>query len=209
MRELRRVARDRVVILTYDAQRERAHVADGGLPARGRRARPADLPGARDAGAAGSAARCTCEPLPMPRDTPDWMLGSFWAHPERVLDEHARANTSGFARMPPAVVRAGRDGAAARPRGRQLGRAPRPAARARRVRRRAEIGGRAGVDPGARRPIAASPFLTRCGLFFVLARIGRPVYGELVKANPIEDGECRYEHPSRGSLRTRERELYQ
>jgi hypothetical protein len=33
------------------------------------------------------------------------MLGSFWAHPERVLDERARANTSGFARMPPDVVR--------------------------------------------------------------------------------------------------------
>jgi hypothetical protein len=32
------------------------------------------------------------------------MLGSFWAHPERVLDSQARANTSGFARMPPEVV---------------------------------------------------------------------------------------------------------
>jgi hypothetical protein len=32
------------------------------------------------------------------------MLGSFWAHPERVLDPRARANTSGFARMPPEVV---------------------------------------------------------------------------------------------------------
>jgi len=32
------------------------------------------------------------------------MLGSFWAHPERVLDADARAATSGFARMPPAVV---------------------------------------------------------------------------------------------------------
>jgi SAM-dependent methyltransferase len=38
------------------------------------------------------------------RDTPDWCLGSFWAHPERVLDPVARANTSGFARMPPDVV---------------------------------------------------------------------------------------------------------
>jgi hypothetical protein len=32
------------------------------------------------------------------------VLGSFWAHPERVLDERARANTSGFARMPADVV---------------------------------------------------------------------------------------------------------
>jgi SAM-dependent methyltransferase len=38
------------------------------------------------------------------RDTPDWCLGSFWAHPERVLDPVARANTSGFARMSPDVV---------------------------------------------------------------------------------------------------------
>ncbi len=42
--------------------------------------------------------------VPIPRDTPDWMLGSFWAHPERVLDANARAATSGFARMPADVV---------------------------------------------------------------------------------------------------------
>lgn len=44
------------------------------------------------------------EPMPVRRDTPDWTLLSFWAHPERVLDPEARASTSGFARMPPAVV---------------------------------------------------------------------------------------------------------
>ena len=43
-------------------------------------------------------------PVPIPRNSPDWMLGSFWAHPERVLDPDARAATSGFARMAPAVV---------------------------------------------------------------------------------------------------------
>jgi hypothetical protein len=42
--------------------------------------------------------------MPIPRDTPDWTLGSFWAHPERVLDQHARNTTSGFARTTPAVV---------------------------------------------------------------------------------------------------------
>jgi hypothetical protein len=42
--------------------------------------------------------------VPISRDTPDWTLGSFWAHPERVLDAQARNATSGFARMPPAVV---------------------------------------------------------------------------------------------------------
>ncbi len=44
------------------------------------------------------------ELLPIPADSPDWMLGSFWAHPERVLDEGARNATSGFARQPDEVV---------------------------------------------------------------------------------------------------------
>jgi hypothetical protein len=44
------------------------------------------------------------EVVPIPRDVSDWMLMSFWAHPERVLDAAARNATSGFARMPPAVV---------------------------------------------------------------------------------------------------------
>ncbi len=46
----------------------------------------------------------TLEAVPTSRDTPDWTLGSFWAHPERVLDPAARQATSGFARMAPEVV---------------------------------------------------------------------------------------------------------
>jgi hypothetical protein len=42
--------------------------------------------------------------VPISRDTPDWSLGSFWAHPERVLDARARRSVSGFARMPRHVV---------------------------------------------------------------------------------------------------------
>ncbi len=42
--------------------------------------------------------------VPVSRDTPDWTLLSFWAHPERVLDRAAREATSGFARMPKEVV---------------------------------------------------------------------------------------------------------
>jgi hypothetical protein len=49
-------------------------------------------------------AEVTVREVPIPRDTPDWSLGSFWAHPERVLDAQARNATSGFARMPPEVV---------------------------------------------------------------------------------------------------------
>jgi hypothetical protein len=48
--------------------------------------------------------RVSVETVPIPRDTPDWTLGSYWAHPERVLDAGARAATSGFARMPAEVV---------------------------------------------------------------------------------------------------------
>ncbi len=42
--------------------------------------------------------------MPVSRDTPDWTLISFWAHPERVLDAAARSATSGFARQSDEVV---------------------------------------------------------------------------------------------------------
>ena len=44
------------------------------------------------------------EVVPTSRDTVDWSLVSFWAHPERVLDPAARAATSGFARQSRAVI---------------------------------------------------------------------------------------------------------
>lgn len=97
LQELHRVARGRVVILTYDAEvsSEMWLMADY-LPEvaaldRATFPDPATLGG-------------RVETVPIHRDTPDWMLGSFWAHPERVLDPGARAATSGFARMEPAVV---------------------------------------------------------------------------------------------------------
>jgi SAM-dependent methyltransferase len=92
VRELRRVARDAVVILTYDATvSARMWLMADYLP------EVAEL-----ADWLGGTTRI--EPLPIPSDTPDWMLGSFWAHPERVVDEQARNATSGFARMDTAVV---------------------------------------------------------------------------------------------------------
>lgn len=48
--------------------------------------------------------RTEVEILPIHRNTPDWSLLSFWAHPERVLDSRARAATSGFARQSEEVV---------------------------------------------------------------------------------------------------------
>jgi SAM-dependent methyltransferase len=103
VRELRRVARDVVVVLTYDAAVSGAMwlMADY-LPevaVLDRRIFPAPE---RIAAWLGGDVRIEC--VPIARDTPDWMLGSYWAHPERVLDAPARAATSGFARMAPEVV---------------------------------------------------------------------------------------------------------
>jgi len=44
------------------------------------------------------------EVVPISRDTVDWSLVSFWAHPERVLNPAARAATSAFARQSSSVV---------------------------------------------------------------------------------------------------------
>lgn len=103
VRELRRVARGPVVILTCDPEVSGAMwlMADY-LPevaALDRRIFPslAQL-------TAWLGGDVRCDVVPVPRDTPDWSLMSFWAHPERVLDDAARDGTSGFARMPPAVV---------------------------------------------------------------------------------------------------------
>lgn len=103
VRELRRVARGPVVLLTYDAEvaAEMWLVKDylPELAALDRRIFPplsqlvAWLGG--DVGV---------QPVPLPRDCQDWMLGAFWAHPERVLDAEARNATSGFARMGAGVV---------------------------------------------------------------------------------------------------------
>ena len=104
IRELRRVARETVVILTYDplVSGEMWLMADY-LPEVAeldRRIFPAPELLAEWLGG-----RTRIEVVPIRRDTPDWMLGSFWTHPERVLDEGARNATSGFARMDAAVVR--------------------------------------------------------------------------------------------------------
>lgn len=103
VRELRRVARGPVVILTYDPQvGGRMWLTSDYLPEVAeldRRIFPSLELVASWLGGTTSA-----EPLPIPRDSPDWMLGSFWAHPERVLDPVARSATSGFARMDPTIT---------------------------------------------------------------------------------------------------------
>lgn len=103
VRELRRVARGPVVIVTYDAavsgemwlmRQYLPEVAD-----LDRRIFPAP-----ERLAAWLGGDVSIQPVPIPRNTPDWTLGSFWAHPERVLEARAREATSGFARMNASVV---------------------------------------------------------------------------------------------------------
>jgi SAM-dependent methyltransferase len=103
VRELRRVARGPVVILTFDPRVSGSMwlMADYLPEVRALDDRIFPPPETLLAWLGGDG---RVEAVPIPRDTPDWMLGSFWAHPERVLDPAARAATSGFARMAPAVV---------------------------------------------------------------------------------------------------------
>lgn len=113
VRELRRVARGPVVILTFDPDvsarmwlvadylPELAELDRRIFPAPGTLARWLD-------------ADISVRTVPISRDTPDWMLGSFWAHPERVLDARACNATSGLARLPAAVVKRVRTGSAQR-----------------------------------------------------------------------------------------------
>jgi SAM-dependent methyltransferase len=103
VRELRRVARGPVVILTLDPEISgRMWLMADYMP------EVADLDRqifpSVDRLASWLGGRTRVEAIELPRDTPDWTLGSFWGHPERVLDAAARDATSGFARMPGAVV---------------------------------------------------------------------------------------------------------
>ncbi len=103
VRELRRVARDRVVILTYDPELSgQMWLMRDYLPEVAALDRAIFPPPARVAEWLGG--DVAIELVPIPRDCEDWMLGSFWAHPERVLDAGARNATSGFARMAPHVI---------------------------------------------------------------------------------------------------------
>lgn len=103
VRELRRVAKGPVVILTCDpAVSGQMWLMKDYLPevaALDNRIFPS-----MDRLASWLGGETRIDVVPVPRDTCDWTLMSFWAHPERVLDASARAATSGFARMPPEVV---------------------------------------------------------------------------------------------------------
>jgi len=103
VREMRRVARGPVVILTFDPEvSARMWLMADYFPEVAELDRRT-LPGP-DTIARWLGGDVTVREVAIARDTPDWSLGSFWAHPERVLDAQARNSTSGFARMPAEVV---------------------------------------------------------------------------------------------------------
>ena len=103
VRELRRVARGPVVIVTIDPR-----VCSGTwlladyLPEAAALVQRSYPPPEQLCAWLGGDVRC--EPVPVSRDTPDWSILSYWAHPERFLDPDARAATSSIARLPEAVV---------------------------------------------------------------------------------------------------------
>jgi SAM-dependent methyltransferase len=103
VRELRRVARETVVILTYDSVVSgQMWLMNDDLPEVAELDRRIFPSPQRIAVWLGGSVEIAT--VLLPRDCRDWMLGSFWSAPERVLDPTARSATSGFARMPPEVI---------------------------------------------------------------------------------------------------------
>jgi SAM-dependent methyltransferase len=103
VRELRRVARGPVVVLTYDPEVCAAMWLMADYLTEVAAMDRAICPPPRQL-ADWLGGDVHVQAVPIARDTPDGTLMSFWAHPERVLDAGARAATSGFARQPPEVV---------------------------------------------------------------------------------------------------------
>jgi SAM-dependent methyltransferase len=103
VRELRRVTRGPVVIVTFDAEVcARMWLPADYLPEVAELDR--QIFPTIDELSDWLGGTTHVEVVRVPADTPDWTFAAFWAHPERVLDPDARAATSGFARMEPEVV---------------------------------------------------------------------------------------------------------
>ena len=101
--EMCRVARNKVVIVTFDSSvcREMWLMKDYMPEVAGVDEESMTPPEVLNDWLGGNA---EIQVVPTHRDTPDWHFMSFWAHPERVLDPAARAGTSGFSRMSDDVV---------------------------------------------------------------------------------------------------------
>ena len=102
LRELRRVARGPVVVLTFDPGEVDAFwLVRDYLPEAGALDRRRFPTIAAIVEALGGA---RVEPVPIPHDCSDGFLGAFWRRPERFLDPAIRPGISTFNELGPAVV---------------------------------------------------------------------------------------------------------
>jgi SAM-dependent methyltransferase len=103
LRELRRVARGPVVVLTFDPdQTEAFWLVRDYLPEIGSMDRDRIPSIADTAGSLGGDVEV--EPVPIPHDCRDGFLGAFWRHPERYLDPAVTPGISAFGDLDPAVL---------------------------------------------------------------------------------------------------------
>jgi SAM-dependent methyltransferase len=101
LREMRRVARRRVVLFTWDPEFDDAlWLTVRYLPQIRERDRIC-FPSRRQL--AGRLGRLEVTPVPVPHDCSDGFLGAWWRRPDAYLDPSVRASISGFARIPEAV----------------------------------------------------------------------------------------------------------
>lgn len=102
--ELRRVARRRVVLLTFEPDALSASWLCDYLP--GLRAM---LPawGTTEVAAALGGGSARIEPVPLPHDCADEFLHTFWRRPEALLEPRAADGISLFRRLPPEELAAG------------------------------------------------------------------------------------------------------
>jgi SAM-dependent methyltransferase len=103
--ELRRVARHRVVLLTWDPTcRDAFWLIIRYLP----EILALDVPRFPSmAELSHCLGQIEARPVPIPHDCQDGFLGAFWRRPEAYLDPNVRRAISGFAQLPSEVVDAG------------------------------------------------------------------------------------------------------
>jgi len=96
--ECARVARERVVLLTWDPAADAFWLLREYLPAFAEADRRQFPPMAGYGEAFGPGARVEVAAVPVPRDCIDGFLGAYWARPAAYLDPAVRAGISSFAR---------------------------------------------------------------------------------------------------------------
>jgi SAM-dependent methyltransferase len=102
--ECRRVARDRVVLLTIDADVMAQYWLFDYFP-RMRRMDRSGFPPLAEFAAAFKSIEVLA--VPIPGDCRDGFLGAFWKRPAAFLEPAVRASISSFAKLPPAELEAG------------------------------------------------------------------------------------------------------